>query len=187
MRTFLAVEVSDAVRSEVCKLTSQLASHAAGVRWVEPNNLHLTLKFFGEISDDDVSKICTAVGDAVSPLPAFDCECLGVGAFPRVTQPRTIWVGMRDDQDRVTGLQKTVEECVFELGYPRERRAFHAHLTVGRVRDSRAVQPLSESLQKQSELSLGTMRVSTVTLFASQLRSSGPIYTALARFVLSGA
>ena len=187
MRTFLAVEISDPVRSKASKLISRLSRDATGVKWVEPDNLHLTLKFFGEISDDDVSKICTAVGDAVSPIRAFDCECVGIGAFPRIEHPRTIWVGLADAQDRMARLQEAIEQSVSDLGFPREKRAFHGHLTLGRVRDSHGMQKLSASLQEQSELSLGTTRVSKVTFFASQLRSPGPTYTPLARLTLRGA
>jgi 2'-5' RNA ligase len=187
MRTFLAVEVSDAVRSQAAELISELARDAPGVRWVAPENLHLTVKFFGEVSDDDVSKICTAVGGAVSPLSEFDCECVGVGAFPRIEHPRTIWVGLNDDEKRLTGLQKTIERSLGKFRFPREKRAFHPHLTLGRVRDGRGIQGLSHSLRERAERSLGTFVVSEVTYFSSQLRPRGPTYTALARFPLSGA
>jgi 2'-5' RNA ligase len=184
MRTFLAVEVSDAVRLQVSKLISKLASDAVGVKWVAPENLHLTLKFFGDISDDDVAKICTAVGRAVAPLPEFDCQCAGVGAFPRPDRPRTIWVGLGEDDHRLTTLQKTVERSLSKLRYPREKRAFHPHVTIGRVRDSRGMRDLSAALLERAEQSFGMMGVSEVTLFASRLRSSGPVYTVLARFPL---
>ena len=186
MRTFLAVEASDEVRAQVGRLISELAQTSAHVKWVEPANLHLTLKFFGDICDEDVSRICSAVTDAVAPISAFDCPCQGIGAFPHLGRPRTIWAGMPGCQARMAELSDGIEQALAALGFPRERRAFHPHLTLGRVREGRRLGPLTALLRQHSGISLGIMDVSTVIFFSSQLLPTGPLYTALARFALSG-
>jgi 2'-5' RNA ligase len=186
MRTFLAVELSDAVRSQVSQLIAQLARHPAPVKWVASENLHLTLKFFGEVRDDDVSRICAIVDRVVTPLPAFDCHFHGVGAFPNLGRPRTIWIGLGEGREPMVRLQKATDRALTELRIPRERRGFHPHLTIGRVRGGQGLGELSGQLGEQAERSFSTMTTSTVTLFSSQLRPDGPVYTALARFELGG-
>ena len=184
MRTFLAVEASAAVRARVGKLISELAEVGADVKWVEPANLHLTLKFFGDIDDQDLSRICTAMTEAVAAAQAFDCPCQGIGAFPHLGRPRTLWAGLSGCQARMAELSGQVERALAPLGFPRERRTFHPHLTLGRVRGSRGLAALTPLLRQHGDMPLGTMEVSTITFFASDLRPAGPVYTALAHFAL---
>lgn len=185
MRTFLAVAVSGAVGMEAHNLISDLARTRAKVKWVDPRNLHLTLKFFGDVDDDDVSKICTAVQQAVASQSTFHGQCQGVGAFPHVSRPRTIWVGMGRGNEQMIQLQQALDGAVATLGFPGERRSFHPHLTIGRVRGGRDLDKLSALLRQQADRVLGPLSVSTVTFFASQLHPTGPRYTVLARFALT--
>lgn len=186
-RTFLAIEASAEVRSRVGDLISELAQGRANVKWVDPDNAHVTLKFFGDVADEDVTRICTSVGETVAPLAPFTCECQGVGAFPHLKRPRTIWVGVQAGEEDMIQLYRQVDRGLRTLGFPKEHRRFHPHLTIGRVRGNRDAGQLSTSLGALAEIPLGTLRVSEVILFASELRPAGPIYTPLGRFQLTGA
>ena len=184
-RTFLAVECSLEVRPRATELISALAQCPVNVKWVEPENLHLTIKFLGEVSDVDLPPICSAVTEAVATFPAFDAQCRGVGAFPHAGRPRTIWIGIEEGLAEFIELHERIDRCLAKLQFPRERRRFHPHLTVGRVRDRRDTSPLGEYLQERSEIRLGVLCVSEVVLFSSQLTAAGPIYSPLARCALN--
>jgi 2'-5' RNA ligase len=186
LRTFFAVELSPEVRSRAAELIGQLASSPTKVSWVRPENLHLTVKFLGETPEELVGLIGSAVTEAVATLPAFGVRCGGLGAFPNLGRPRTIWIGLREGQAEMARLHDAIDRCTHKLRFPREGRKFQSHLTVGRVRGGRDLGRLSAMLRERSEREVGSMRVTEVTLFSSQLGPAGAVYTSLGRFPLAG-
>jgi 2'-5' RNA ligase len=107
------------------------------IRWVSTNNLHVTLKFLGDVEDREIYAICRAVNNAVQNASCFSLACRGVGAFPSIHQPRTIWVGIDDLDQELTTLFSRLESELSALGFPREPRRFKPHLTLGRVTHGR--------------------------------------------------
>ncbi len=133
IRTFVAVDIEAAVRRRARELIQTLGGTTTAVRWVDSNDLHLTLKFLGDVEDKDIYSVCQAVGSAVCDLKPFHAFCRGVSAFPSLQRPRTIWLGLEDPAAQLTTLQGRVEEALANLGFPRKHRKFCPHVTIGRV------------------------------------------------------
>jgi 2'-5' RNA ligase len=186
-RTFVAVELSPAVRQRACDLIERFKASDTRVTWVVPENMHLTLKFLGEQTDSELVDICRAVQAAVKPLPRFEFRCHGAGAFPSCQRPRTLWIGVEQGADALKQLHQHVEEALAKLGYPKENRDFQPHLTVGRVRSGGpAVEILGQLVQKAEDFQVGTVQTSEVVVYGSFLQRGGPRYEVLARAALEG-
>jgi len=187
IRTFVAVEIDAAVRAAADELIRQLAESGADVKWVEPENLHVTVKFLGEVDSRQLHQICRAVEAAVASQPPFDLEVRRAGAFPNARRPRTLWLGAGRGGEELAAVAREVDKQLQRLGYPRESRRFHAHLTLGRVRQGGAASGrLAELLAEQAEFQAGTSRVAEAVVFSSQLSRGGPVYEPLGRARLGG-
>lgn len=187
-RTFVAVDLSPGVRQRAADLIERLKSSDVRVSWVVPKNMHISLKFLGEQTDDEVSLICRAVLEAVKDLQSFEFCCFGAGAFPHAKRPRTLWIGVREGAESLRHLQQCVDERLADLGYAKERRAYQPHLTIGRVRSGGpSLEKLGQLVQKAQEFQAGSVQADQVLVFGSFLqRNSGPRYEVLARAPLAG-
>jgi 2'-5' RNA ligase len=186
IRSFLAVETPPGVRSSACRLIEQLRAAQAQVKWVAPENLHLTLKFLGDVREDDVAKVAEAAREAAATCAAFDLEIRGAGAFPNVNRPRTIWLGGGEGDAAMARLAAALDKALRPLGFPEEDRPYSTHLTIGRIRNpSPQLRDLGERLRQQADFAAGRTNVAEVVLFSSDLTQTGPIYTALARLPLA--
>lgn len=186
IRTFVAVEMSEAVRAAAAKVIRRLGKCDAGIRWVEPENMHLTLKFLGEVNTLEIPDVCRAVEQAVAEVPGFSLDVAGVGAFPKIERPRTIWLGVTQGAEELAGLQKQIEKSLKKLGYPPDNRRFSPHLTVGRVKKAGPeLDELSELVKSLSDRAVGTSAVDEVTVFSSELTREGPVYQALSHASLA--
>ncbi len=179
VRTFVAVEIDPAVRSRAARLIDTFRSAAADVKWVDPKNMHLTVKFLGDVDVREIHQVCAAVQRATADVVPFSLEIRGAGAFPDTRRPRTIWVGVRQGLGEMTALNQRVESALEALGFPREGRAFSAHLTLGRVRRSGPeLRRLAELIQQHADEDIGLVSVDQVVVFSSELTRTGPIYEA---------
>jgi len=187
IRAFLAIDVPDSYRAGLATVQVALKKSGADVRWVTPANIHLTLKFFGDITDTQVEEIATAAAAVAAATPAFHLQAQGVGTFPNPKNPRVIWLGLGGQTDVLAGLVQQLEEAFVPLGFPAEKRSFTPHLTLGRVRSSRG----REELQRQmANLVLPAFQDFTVTgmvLYQSSLRPQGAVYTPLQHIGLAAA
>jgi RNA 2',3'-cyclic 3'-phosphodiesterase len=179
-RTFVAVEISAAIRARAGELIAALRDTTADVKWVEPHNLHLTLKFLGEVPEREIAEVCAAIERGAAEVEPFEIEVRGAGAFPNVARPRTVWLGAGAGAEQMGRLHDCVEERLAKLGYREEHRRFQSHLTFGRVRGSGpGIAELGHLLQRYADFAAGRMTVGQATVFASTLTSSGPIYDVL--------
>jgi len=205
IRSFVAVELDETARLELSRVLGQLKRSDADVKWVSPNNLHLTLKFLGDVPADDMAKVIAALGVAVAGQPVgeaaqpiassgratsgggrpFDFELVGVGAFPSVSNPRVIWVGLGRGREALASLAAGVEAALGPLGFPTEGRGFSPHLTLGRCRSPRNQAELKAAMAALRDYRGPRVRVERVTLFSSDLRPSGPVYAPLATLPLA--
>jgi RNA 2',3'-cyclic 3'-phosphodiesterase len=186
-RTFVAVEITESIRARAVALIGGLAGTSADVRWVEPHNLHLTLKFLGEARQNDIVEICRAVARGTAGLEPFEVEVRGAGAFSNAARPRTVWLGVAAGNERMIVLHDKVEAELAELGFREEHRRFQAHLTIGRVRGvGLEIAELGKRLQLQADFLAGRMTVHKVTVFSSVLTPDGPIYEVLGTAPLGG-
>ena len=179
-RTFVAVEISEAIRARAGELIAALCGATADVKWVEPHNLHLTLKFLGDVPEREIAEVCRAVQRGAAERKRFDLEVRGAGAFPNAARPRTVWLGAGAGAEQMVMLHARVEVPLAELGYRQEHRRFQSHLTIGRVRGGGpGIAALGTLLQQQADFMAGRMTVGKVTVFSSTLTPDGPIYEVL--------
>ena len=185
-RTFIAVEASDDVRDRARLAIQRLRGATDNVKWVLPENLHWTLQFLGDIDDATMADVCRRVAATVIDRPPFLLAGLGVGAFPKIQRPRTLWLGAAEGGDALCQLQAAIQRSLDDLGFRGERRRFVPHLTLGRVgRGSQGGSVLAERLAKLANFEGGAMTVDEVTVFASELQREGPTYQVLSRAPLA--
>ncbi|MBI1953297.1 MAG: RNA 2',3'-cyclic phosphodiesterase [Candidatus Omnitrophica bacterium] len=185
MRAFIAVELTDALKEEAASLQADLRATGADVKWVEPAHLHLTLKFLGEIQENQVEPLKSALTASVQGLSPFATSLEGIGAFPSTTRPRVIWVGVSQGKEALERLAGQVEEACAGLGFAGEERPFSAHLTIGRVRGPDRVASLIKKLQVVEFHGNAPAPIDRVILFQSILSPHGPAYTPLAEIPLA--
>ncbi len=187
LRTFVAVEITQAIRKRAGELIAALAGTSADVKWVEPHNLHLTLKFLGEVHQNEIAQVCQAVARGAAEVEPFELEVCGAGAFPNAARPRTVWLGAGEGAESMVVLHDCVEAALAKLGYREEHRRFQPHLTIGRVRGvGPGITELGQLLQQHADFAAGRMTVGKVTLFASTLTPDGPVYELLGTGPLGG-
>ncbi len=181
-RMFVAVEISPQVRGRAADLMQRLQESDAKVSWVASQNLHITMKFLGDQTDDELAIICRAVQQAAAAVPAFEFTCQGAGAFPNLQRPRTLWIGVREGAEQLKELQQCLDSKLAAHGFPPERRGFQPHLTLGRVRSGGAALPVLGQLVAEAEdFAAGSTSVDEVIVFGSYLQRGGPLYEVLAR------
>ncbi len=159
------------------------------MRWVRPEAIHLTLKFLGQVGEQGLERVRRVIGDAARDHHPFTLELTTLGAFPDMQRPRVVWVGVEEPEGELARLQAALERGLRRLGFEAERRPFHPHLTLGRVRKSATpaqVAKLGGALAGWRSGVAGSFQVDAVTLFRSDLHPEGAVYTSLGRYPLEG-
>jgi 2'-5' RNA ligase len=183
MRVFLAIDLPEEVKEKIVALQQKLKFFLQGVRWVRPEGLHLTLKFFGDIGADQIPGISNVVEERAAKAAPVTLTADALGAFPNLERPRVLWLGMTGDVDAIVTLQRAIEAGLEPLGYRREKRKFHPHLTVGRAKSSKGmILGLSEDFTEEHRYPMGEFTAQGLTLFRSELKRGGAVYTDLAYF-----
>lgn len=190
IRAFVAITLPFEIKSELNAIIQKFkAQQVKGVRWVAVENIHLTLKFLGDTSQEDLGKISKILQIECTAHPCFSVEVAGLGAFPNPRRPRIIWVGLKAPS-ALKNLAACIESAAETIGVQPEERGFFPHLTLGRVKNdvsSSDLLNLSTALNSITVESAGVFTVSQLTLFRSDLRPTGPIYSILAQFNLQAA
>ena len=168
----------DDLRQRLATEIQRLRPHAASVAWVAPANLHVTLKFLGQVDEARAPAVADALRSASARHRAFDLALRGLGAFPSPTRPRVLWAGLEDDAGALAALADAIDACCGELGFPRETRPFAAHVTLGRVREPTRRPQLGEALARPVDF--GRVAVARVSLMRSELSPRGARYSELA-------
>ena len=182
IRTFIAIDPDQAVRDRIVALQKTLARAGTKVSWTQPENIHLTLLFLGEVEDKDLPAVCEAVANAVADPPSFTMSVETAGCFPNPRRPRILWVGVGQGAEQVTRVHDAIERPLLDLRcYRREDRRFTPHLTMGRVRAEGPARELVAALAKQATWKGGECTVREVLVMGSQLEPGGPRYTVLSR------
>lgn len=170
IRAFIAVPLPEALHKRLGELQRELRPHFPGVRWVKPESSHLTLCFLGEVAEEVLENITKVMLSVASSRPPFAARATGVGAFPGVTRPRVLWVGL-DGGAALLDLQQTLAREVAGLGLSLEERAFHPHLTLGRCHDR--TPPARDLLAPYRDLDCGQFSIERIVLYESRLDPSG--------------
>lgn len=179
LRSFVALGIGPDVRRRLAAAQQELNAAKASVKWVPAANLHLTLKFLGDIAEDRVPSIMGALAAAAQDIQPFDMRVRGLGAFPNLRRPRVVWAGVDEGSEQATQLAQAVEREFVSVGLEREKRHFSAHITLGRVRSAAGVSALAALIEKQAGTDFGTVQVRGIVLMKSELRPSGAIYSVL--------
>ncbi len=183
IRSFIAVELPNDLRAELKRLQAKLKmDEPSGVRWVNPDGIHLTLKFLGDVAVDRIDEVTMAMETAVQGLSSFNLEVKGLGAFPNLSRVRVVWVGLGGELDKLAQLVERIESNVSPLGFPTEPRPLSPHLTLARVGDK----ALPDERQKLGQIVASTkfearsaIEVKAVNLIKSELTPQGAIYSRL--------
>ena len=184
MRLFVAINLDPSLKALLAEIQGKLKATEAPVRWVKPEQIHLTLKFLGEVGEATLPALRDALGHCLAEVSAFPLSFSRLGTFPSKGTPRVIWVGVSEGGHEVEKLHRCIEEALLPLGFPREDRPLHPHLTLGRVKGARHLQSLREYLHNTEVKELGRMRVQCVDLMRSELHPQGAIYTLVHRVPL---
>ncbi len=179
IRTFIAVELPDRIRSDIDGLQKDLASTGLKLRWAKSQNMHLTLKFLGDVDRENIADICDGVGAVTRQHPAFDLQPSGIGCFPGLKNPRILWTGISGTLNVLKALRADLENTLIPLGFKAEKRPFRGHFTIGRVKARLNPRKLAEALRVHHDFSSDVFTVKQVTVFESRLQPTGPIYTKL--------
>ena len=181
-RLFIATDISNSVRKIIETIIAQMAASAPPtLHWVPVNNIHLTIKFLGETPPTKIIEIEHTLNDVCSKFNPFEVEVGGLGAFPKLDQPRVIWAGVKICPD-LANLHIGIEKSMLKLGFALENRPFSAHLTLSRVPDHflpDQLAAISQIIKATKVNEIGSFNVNSVNLFRSDLKSGGAIYTCL--------
>lgn len=185
IRTFIAVELNPEIRLALDRDVAALRVFAPRVKWSRAENLHLTLRFLGDVKENDLEELFDALRECVAGFPPFAMEIRGVGAYPNWRHPRVVRAECGEGSGDAIALAGLIEDACVDLGYERERRPFNPHLTLGRVKLPVDAEGLAEAVAAGPERKVyGFLDVDAAVVFMSSLRRTGPVYSPMARIEL---
>lgn len=176
VRTFISIEISQSIKERIGRLQETLREIEAHVSWTKPSNIHLTLKFLGGVEATRVDAVCKALERAAGGIGPFEIEVSGAGCFPSPRSPRVLWVGFSVVPEPLEQLYASIEDKLAREGFPREKRKFSPHLTIGRVRTPHNAARIADELIAVGFTS-ETFTVAEVIVMRSDLKPTGSIYT----------
>lgn len=186
IRSFIAIDIGDAVRRGLEALIQELRGSDAQVGWVRVEGIHLTLKFLGNVEPETIERVKPVLADIASGTSRIHIEPAGCGAFPTIRSPRVIWVGLRGQMGELAELARRIETAMVPLGFQPEDRPFKPHLTLGRVKGPRRLDVLREILSRHMDFAAEPFDAAEVVLYKSDLRPDGARYTPLFKAPFSG-
>ena len=179
MRCFVAIDIDDDIRRRIGqlqqKLQKSLSLPESDIKWVDPELIHLTLKFIGDVPDRDINELCAIVSDVAAGYNGFSVDVNGLGYFG--SPPRVAWLGVQSPPELIE-LQKQLDERLSMTGLvPEDNKAFHGHLTLCRSKNYKVGRKLQHLLDDYGPIEIGTQTVDTLYVYTSELTKKGPIYT----------
>jgi len=186
MRLFVAIEIAESIRDTLDRIIAKLNQCNAPVKWVRAANLHLTLKFLGDVPEDRVSEVRDRLRACAKGIRPFSLDVREIGAFPNLNRPRVIFAKAMDATGQAKELASRLNRRMTRAGVPREDRPFRCHVTLGRVRKPGPMQTLASRLGKLEQQDFGKMTVREIALIQSALNPNGPVYTRIDRVELIG-
>lgn len=184
IRSFIAINLEESLRPHLSWLQDTLRTAGAEVSWVRVENIHLTLKFLGEVTKKRLDVVKEAIKEVTRTGFPFPINLQGLGVFPNLRSPRVVWVGVEEETGELKRLQGDLEKVLSKKGFPKEGRPYTPHLTLGRVRSPKNKEGLVALLEAYKGESLGGMQVKSMELMQSQLFPKGAVYSILESFPL---
>ncbi|MEZ4526277.1 MAG: RNA 2',3'-cyclic phosphodiesterase [Desulfobacterales bacterium] len=187
IRAFIAFHLPEDVQNHIRERQDHLRSCQLHLRWVAPENIHLTLKFLGDINPDDTERIAQAMSQAVQNTSLLHLGAKGIGVFPNMRRARVLWTGLTGDTHNLIALQNRLDDRLADLGYEKESRPFKAHLTLARAKESPDPKNLLAAMEKFASFASPDFTAGELILWQSHLHRSGAVYTKLKSvFLTSG-
>jgi 2'-5' RNA ligase len=187
MRCFVAIDLPDEVLARLEALQARLASGVSSARWTPTEQIHLTVKFLGDVPESVLPDVCDAVSQIAERIASFDLEIRGAGVFPPHGQVNIVWAGFAAVPPALLDCQSALEQALAPLGFPPEQRSYHPHLTLARVRDRRDAPALRAAVRGELNFGGGIFAVEQLVLYESIRDQRGPRYVALHTAGLGGA
>lgn len=184
-RAFIAIDLPASIRSFLGETQEILKSFRFRVKWVRPQNIHLTLKFLGNIDPGNIDKIVAAMTLAAKDFTGVSLSAKEIGVFPDIRRPRVIWAGLNGQLEILENLQQTLDGHLADLGFPKETRAFKGHLTLGRVKGKIASARMKTAIDKLKGFESESFEINEIILFKSELRPTGAVYSKVQRVTLA--
>lgn len=175
LRCFISLELPEELKKNIYGYIEKLKAAGSDVKWIPPENLHLTLKFLGNTPEELLKNINERLISLSKSHDRFSLQVSGAGAFPNIKYPRVIWLGVHDSEETIK-LQRDIDESMAELGFKRDEKQFTPHLTIGRVRSLRNKDALIKELAALKEVDFGKIEVNNITLMKSELKQGGAEY-----------
>lgn len=185
MRAFIALVLPENIISSIKNIQEDLKKYRLPVRWVKSENIHLTLKFFGNISEPGIESVGNAMKECSGCCPPVTLSAKGIGVFPSISRPRVIWVGLSGQVSVLLSFQAELEKKLEKSGFKKEERPFKGHLTIGRFKDRVKDEKLVEAIRKHKDFNTGDFEAGEIILFKSDLLPQGPVYTEILKAVLT--
>ncbi|MEE4261478.1 MAG: RNA 2',3'-cyclic phosphodiesterase [Desulfobacteraceae bacterium] len=179
IRTFIALELPPAVISLLDKVQQDLKRLKIRARWVQPENIHLTLKFLGDTNPADINKIGAAMTNAAIDFPPLALTARGIGVFPGIRRPRVIWVGLGGDIRSLLALQSRLADELAGAKFSKDKKPFKAHLTLGRIKQSASPAVIRQMISDHASLNSDEFICDQIFLFKSDLQPSGAVHSRL--------
>ncbi len=179
IRSFIAIELPETVIATVREIQNSLKARNLKMKWVRPHNMHLTLKFLGDIKLADVENIGREMSRAAKSYWPFSLSAKGLGVFPTIKRPRVVWAGLRGDMAALIDMQKDLENRLGKIGFPKEGRPFRGHLTLARIKGRIDSKSLLDSMSEIGHFESPVFDADELILFKSELKPTGAVYTKL--------
>jgi len=187
MRTFIAIDLDDAVKRRLAELAERLRSRCPPLKWTDPDSVHITLKFLGDISERQIEPIGCALDDLARACEPFDIGLEHLGTFGQTAPVRVVWIGLRDDAGELSRCHARCEDLLEPLGIARENRPFRPHLTLARNRNPKHSRQIRQAVESAGETNLGVQTAGAITFYQSTLTPRGPIHRVLSRHAFASA
>ena len=186
IRAFIAMDVSEDVRRRLEELRKHLERFGKDVKWVPVENVHITLKFLGNIEETRVNGIKEVMQSLACRTKPFTLKAKGTGCFPSIKKIRVVWAGLAGELDKLVFFQRELENNLQKVGFPKEDRTFKPHLTLGRMKSPRNDASLARAIVDNASFESDEFTVDHVTLYKSILKPSGAKYEVLVKMPLEG-
>lgn len=185
IRVFIAIEIDSEIKNKLSEYLSTLKRTYADVKWVAPENIHLSLKFIGYIEKETLINLNKIINDAVSCIGPFSISIGNIGAFPSIEKPRVVFVCVQERGNNLLKIYEKLDKGVEPLGIKRESKKYVGHITLGRVKSQKNISKLKNILNSGTECYFGLEKVTSLSLIQSKLTPTGPLYTRLNNFILN--